>query len=145
MTGYDVLADDLRSASGEYHAVGDKIADYKLGAANIDPQHIGHVELAAWIKAVTEKCDEAGSALHDGVDLLATAVMDAAGVYERMDDDVATGFTNLLLPYGNGTSPFLPGTPGSFGTAPTPLTTLLGPLPTTGPTTGPVAPDGGAQ
>jgi hypothetical protein len=70
---------------------------------HVEPNSFGHIELAAWVKAVAEQCDNATQALHDGADGLADSLVEAAHHYETTDNSVAQNFqgpfgTGLLLP-----------------------------------------------
>lgn len=126
---YEVLVEQLRGAAGDYSGVAEELGRGAICLTYRDPEHLGHVELAAWLGAVAEQCVEAGRALHDGAVGLAEDLRSAAHHYESTDDGVAEMF-RPTFPF-----PFGPG-----GTSP-----LLGPpSPGHGPLLGPPAPGPGA-
>ena len=102
---YEVLVDNLRAAAGRYRTVADSLGSDGVDITHVDPTSFGHVELAAWVKAVGEQLDNATKALHDDTDALADGLDAAAHHYETTDTGVAQVFQ----------SPF---TTGQFGTTP---------------------------
>ena len=78
---------------------------------HVEPTSFGHIELAAWVKAVAEQCDHATQALHDGAAGLADNLDAAAYYYETTDESVAQNFRAPFLNRG-----FAPGSPCVRGT-----------------------------
>jgi hypothetical protein len=109
---YEVLVDNLRSAAGQYRTVAGSLGTDGVDITHVDPSSFGHVELAAWVKAVGEQCDNATQALHDGATGLADSLGVAATHYETTDDSVGQIFQQ---PFGDGLlgSPF--GQPPVYG------------------------------
>lgn len=106
---YEVLVDNLRSAAGKYDAIAGKLGTDGVQVTHVDPDSFGHVELAAWTKAVADQCHQATRALHDGAAGLADGLDAAARHYETTDQGVASSFAS---PFGTATgtptgSPFL--------------------------------------
>ncbi|MGB0102187.1 MAG: type VII secretion target [Nocardioides sp.] len=128
---YDVLIDHLRSAAGSYRSVAGDVGD-PVELTHVAPDSIGHVELAAWLTAVVDQCEQATAALEDGASGLADSLEVAARHYESTDQAVADGFTPFgTSPFGTGpfgTGPFGTG-PGSGSPTPSPF---IGPTPAAG-------------
>jgi len=93
---YEVLVENLRSAAGKYRTVAGSVGTDGVDITHVDPESFGHVELAAWVKAVGEQCDNATQALHDGATGLAGSLGTAATHYETTDDAVGQIFTRPL-------------------------------------------------
>jgi hypothetical protein len=111
---YEVLVDDLRTAAGRYRTVADTLGADGVEIDHIDPTSFGHIELAAWVKAVAEQCDQATKALHDGAVGLADSLVEAAHHYETTDVCVAEAFQSPFT-----TGGFTPASPfGTFGGSP---------------------------
>jgi hypothetical protein len=111
---YEVLVDNLRAAAGRYRKVADSLGADGVELDHVDPSSFGHVELAAWVKAVAEQCDHATKALHDGADGLADSLVAAAHHYESTDVSVGQAFQSPFTTGGlTPASPFGPigGTP----------------------------------
>src|SRR4051812_43668285 len=89
---YDVLIDNLRTAAGRYRTVASSLGTDGVDVDHADPTAFGHVELAAWVKAVAEQLDHATTALHDGASNLAAGLDTAAHHYETTDDQVGNAF-----------------------------------------------------
>ena len=107
--GYEVLVEELRSAAGDYEGVADELGTGAMCLTSRDPEHLGHVELAAWLGAVADQCAEASRALHDGAVELGADLRAAAAHYESTDEAVAQGFRPFGAPGSPfGTSPLLP-------------------------------------
>jgi hypothetical protein len=96
---YDVLASELRAAAGRYRTVADSLGTDAVEITHLEPDSFGHIELAAWVKAVADQCDKATTALHDGVTGLADSLDAAAHSYDTTDQCVATQFTPLFGPF----------------------------------------------
>jgi len=110
---YEVLVDNLRTAAGRYRAVASSLGTDGVELSNVDPTSMGHIELAAWVKAIAEQCDAATEALHDGATGLAEGLEAAAHYYETTDVGVGQTFQS---PFSGGLlSPSSP-----FSTGPTP-------------------------
>jgi excreted virulence factor EspC (type VII ESX diderm) len=111
---YEVLVDELRAAAGRYRKVADSLGSDGVEIDHVDPASFGHIELAAWVKAVAEQCDNATKALHDGATDLADGLVEAAHHYETTDTSVGQVFQS---PFTTGrlgpSSPF-----GPVGTTP---------------------------
>jgi hypothetical protein len=90
---YDVLVSELRAAAGRYRTVADSLGTDAVEITHLDPTSFGHIELAAWVKAVADQCDKATTALHDGATGLAESLDASAHYYESTDQDVASRFT----------------------------------------------------
>jgi hypothetical protein len=90
---YEVLVENLRSAAGEYRTVAGSLGTNGVDIAHLTPESFGHIELAAWVKAVGEQCDAATTALHDGAVGLADSLVAAASHYETTDEQVGQIFT----------------------------------------------------
>jgi len=102
---YEVLVENLRSASGRYHTIAGSLGTDGVEVAHVDPGSFGHVELAAWMEAVVDQCHQATRALHDGATGLADGLDAAAHYYESTDQGVASSFRT---PFGSPTgNPFL--------------------------------------
>jgi len=111
---YEVLADNLRAAAGRYREVAGSLGAEGVEITHVDPASFGHIELAAWVKAVAEQCDHATQALHDGATGIADSLDVSAHDYETTDETIGTVFRS---PFTSGTvldptSPFTFGTPG---------------------------------
>jgi hypothetical protein len=132
---YEVLVEELRAASGVYRAVAEELGPGSICLTHRTPEHLGHVELAAWLGAVAEQCTEASRALHDGAVDLAEDLQTAAAHYESTDDSVARTF-RFPSPFLDPHSPFLAPGPAPF---PAPI-----PAPGQGPVLGPPSPSGPA-
>jgi hypothetical protein len=109
---YEVLVDNLRAAAGRYEKVADSLGSDGVEINHVDPTSFGHVELAAWVKAIGEQCDKATKALHDGATGLGDSLDATANHYETTDETIGTVFQS---PLSNGSllnpsSPF-----GTFG------------------------------
>jgi hypothetical protein len=89
---YEVLVDDLRAAAGRYRTIASSLGADGVELAHVDPSSMGHIELAAWIKAVAEQCDAATQALHDGAVGVAEGLESAARHYETTDTAVGQAF-----------------------------------------------------
>ena len=90
---YEVVVEQLRGASRKYRTVQDSTADYSFPESQcVAPAAVGHLELADWIIAVTEQCDKAGVALHDGARILAEGLEAQAADYEATDLAVRNRF-----------------------------------------------------
>lgn len=109
---YDVLVGELRAAAGHYRDVADSLGTDAVEITHIDPTSFGHIELAAWVKAVADQCDKATAALHDGATGLADSLDASAHYYESTDQNVATSFTPTF------DSPFSTPFSTPFGTTP---------------------------
>ncbi len=116
---YEVLVDNQRAAAGKYRTVASSLGTTGVEMTNVEPDSMGHIELAAWLKAIQEQCDNATTALHDGATGLADSLEQSAHYYETTDETIGTVFQS---PFTNGTlldpgSPFTNfGTGGTFGT-----------------------------
>ncbi len=111
---FEVLVDNLRAAAGRYRKVADSLGSDGVEITHLDPTSFGHVELAAWVKAIAEQCDNATVALHDGAGGLADSLVETARYYETTDTDVAQSFQSPFTPGG-----FTPGAPfAPFGVTP---------------------------
>ena len=121
---FEVVIENLRAAADTLRTTTDPMADYELGVTKLDSDTMGHIELAAWLEAVVEQCDNAGQALRDGAVTLAETLEATAADFERTDEQQAQQYTfPSLLPV-PGSTP----TPPVYG-PPAPSTT---PTPTTG-------------
>ena len=96
---YEVLVDNLRAAAGDYETVADSLGSDGVEIDHVDPTSFGHVELAAWVKAIGEQCDKATKALHDGATGLGDSLDAAANHYETTDETIGTVFQS---PFSNG-------------------------------------------
>lgn len=111
---FEVLASGLRAAAGRYRDVAGSLGPDGVELDNVEPTSFGHIELAAWVKAVAEQCDHATQALHDGAVGLADNLDAAAYYYETTDESVAQNFRPPFLNNG-----FAPGSPlAPFGGTP---------------------------
>ena len=111
---YEVLVDNLRAAAGRYRTVAGSLGSDGVALTHVDPDSFGHIELAAWVKAIAEQCDNATQALHDGATGLGDSLDASAHYYESTDQGVATTFQS---PFTSG--PFAtPSSPFTFGTGP---------------------------
>lgn len=93
---YEVLVDNLRAAAGRYRTVASSLGSEGVEIAHAAPASFGHIELAAWVKAVAEQCDAATEALHDGAVGLAEGLESAARHYETTDAGVGEAFRTPL-------------------------------------------------
>lgn len=89
---YEVLIGNLRTAAGSYRTVASSLGTDGVELTNLTPESVGHIELAAWVKAIAEQCDNATKALHDGATGLAGSLDASAHYYESTDQGVATTF-----------------------------------------------------
>jgi hypothetical protein len=105
---YEVLVEQLRAAAGDYRTVAGSLGTDGVEVTHLEPGSVGHVELAAWMRAVADQCDKATRALHDGATGLADSLQASAGYYETTDQGVADAFRS---PFG-----YSPGSP--FGSSP---------------------------
>ena len=107
---YEVLVDNLRAAAGRYRTVASSLGTDGVEITHVEPTSFGHIELAAWVKAIAEQCDAATKALHDGAGSLAEGLDSAAHHYETTDVSVGQTFQS---PFSGGlldpTSPFTSG------------------------------------
>ena len=108
---YEVLVGNLRAAGERYRTVASSLGTEGVELTHVEPDSMGHIELAAWVKAVGEQCDNATRALHDGATGVAGSLDASARYYETTDDHVGTVFQT---PFTNGY--FTPGSPFTFGT-----------------------------
>ena len=121
---FEVVIENLRAAADTLRTTTDPMADYELGVTKLDADAMGHIELAGWLEAVVEQCDNAGQAFRDGAVTLAETLAATAADFERTDEQQAQQYTfPSLLPL-PGSTP----TPPVYG-PPAPSTT---PTPTTG-------------
>lgn len=110
---YDVLVSELQAAAGQYRTVADSLGTDAVEITHLDPTSFGHVELAAWVKAVADQCDKATTALHDGATGLADSLDASAHYYESTDQGVANSFTPTFgSPFSTPFSTPFSGTPG---------------------------------
>lgn len=114
---YEVLVDNLRAAASRYRTVASSVGTDGVDIDNATPDSFGHIELAAWVKAIAEQCDNATKALHDGATGLADSLDASAHYYETTDDTIGSVFQS---PFNNGTlldpgSPFSNFGNGSYG------------------------------
>lgn len=89
---YNVVAADLTAAAGELRTMTSGLSGYQLDLTNIEPDSVGHVELAAWLVAVGEQCDNAGQALRGGALGLAESLDASATYYTQADETSAQAF-----------------------------------------------------
>ena len=109
---YEVLASGLRAGAQRYRSIASSLGTDGVEVTDATPSSFGHVELAAWIKAVAEQCDAATQALHDGATGLADALDSSAHYYETTDENVALSFQNpCFLGPGAPSSPSSPTSP----------------------------------
>ena len=100
---YEVLVENLTAAASRYRTVATSLGSDGVEIDHVEPNSFGHIELAAWVKAVAEQLDNATKALHDGANGLADSLDETAHYYETTDNSVASNFqgpfgTGLLLP-----------------------------------------------
>ena len=96
---YAVLVQQLRAAASDYRSVAGNLGTESVEINHVEPDSFGHIELAAWVKAVADQCEKATTALHDGATGLAGSLDAAANHYETTDDQVRQVFTQ---PFNNG-------------------------------------------
>ena len=94
--GYEVLVRNLRFAAGDYRTVATSLGTDGVDVTNCEPDSLGHIELAAWLKAVAEQCDKATKALHDGATDLAGSLGAAARHYDTTDQLIGQTFRDPL-------------------------------------------------
>ena len=58
---YEVLPDQLRAAASRYRTVASSVGTDGVEITHVAPDSFGHVELAAWVKAVAGQCDNASA------------------------------------------------------------------------------------
>lgn len=104
---YDVIAAELRAAATEHRRIATTLGATPVDVTTTTPEPVGHVELAAWIGAVEEQCQNAHHALGDGQEDLAVDLDAQALDYETTDELVGTWFQR---PFGEG--PLFPLAPG---------------------------------
>lgn len=95
---YEVLVTSLRKAAGRYRDVADKTGEV-VAVTHVEPDSLGHVELAAWLQAVADQCDKAHTALGEGAHALADGLDASAATYEATDEDAGSLFR---APLGSG-------------------------------------------
>ncbi len=100
---YEVLAQDLTAAAGEFRSMTSPLSGYELTLTNMEPESLGHIELAAWLVAVDEQCDNAGRALRAGAEDLGNALDSSASYYTQADETASSEFDFLQPP---GVGPF---------------------------------------
>ena len=110
---YEVLVDNLRAGAGRYRTIASSLGADGVEITHVDPASFGHIELAAWVKAVAEQCDAATGALHDGAIGLADGLDAAAHHYETTDVGVGQTFQS---PFDGGL--LNPSSPFTFGPTP---------------------------
>ncbi len=120
---YDVLVAELRAAAAAHRSIQTDLGGTPVDVTSTTPEPVGHVELAAWIGAVEEQCQNAHDALGSGQEGLAEQLEAQANDYELTDEGVAGLFRQPLLPgarpvFGQpGSGPFL-GPPSPTGGTP---------------------------
>jgi len=106
--------DSLRDAADKTRDASD-LDDYDFDVGHVDPQTLGHLELTDWLLGVLGQCNNAGSALHDGVQDVAEALDLTADDIEDTDRSIEGSF----LPFERAAEPASTETPT---TTPTPGT-----------------------
>lgn len=89
---YEVIVEELHAAARKFRSVQDTMSDYSFPKQCVTADAFGHVELADWVIAVVEQCDNAGRALHTGAEVLADGLEDQARDYELTDEAVQRRF-----------------------------------------------------
>jgi hypothetical protein len=82
---YEVIVDELTAAARKFRTVQDAMSGYNFPEQGVTAEAFGHVELADWVIAVVEQCDNAGGALHTGAQILADDLVTQALDYEATD------------------------------------------------------------
>jgi hypothetical protein len=103
--GYEVLVGGLRAAAGSYRTVGTELGS-TVEITHVEPDSLGHVELAAWLKAVVEQCGNAHTALKDGANGLGDDLDAAAHHYESADEQTGQWFQSPFDPLSQPYQPF---------------------------------------
>lgn len=103
---YAVLVGELRAAAGDYESVETGLGSTPVVIDHADPGSLGHVELAAWLVAVSEQCGNAHTALREGAGALAGSLRASATDYEATDDQVGGLLTSPFIGPTFGASPF---------------------------------------
>lgn len=86
-----VEPDSLRDAADKARDASD-LDDYDFDVDHVDPQTLGHLELTDWLMAVLGQCNNAGRALHDGVQEIAEALDLTADDIEDTDRSIEGSF-----------------------------------------------------
>ena len=89
---YEVIVDELTASARKFRTVQDAMSGYNFPVQCVSPGAIGNVELADWLIAVVEQCDNAGRALHTGAQTLADGLDDQAADYQATDQGVQSRF-----------------------------------------------------
>ncbi len=97
---YEVLAGSLRDASGRYRTVATSLGSEGPEITHVEPDSLGHVELAAWLTAVVDQCDKAAEALHTDTGRLADSLDASARYYETTDEQVGFEFQRPMPFFG---------------------------------------------
>lgn len=90
---YEVLGSELRAAAGDYRGTAAAVGA-PVHLPSVSTATLGHVELAAWLEAVTDQCEKATQALVEGAERIADDLDAAAHHYESTDDAAGLMFSS---------------------------------------------------
>lgn len=83
--------DSLRDAADKTRDASD-LDDYDFDVGHVDPQTVGHLELTDWLLGVLGQCNNAGRALHNGIQDIAEALDLTADDIEDTDRSIEGSF-----------------------------------------------------
>lgn len=89
---YEVIVGELTASARKFRTVQDAMSGYTFPEQAGTADAFGHVELADWVIAVVEQCNNAAKALHTGAEILADGLEAQALDYETTDQMARSRF-----------------------------------------------------